>query len=112
MAKDKRTTKKENVQNVKQPDTAPEPGIEGAYYGEKPLAKHSPSYDRATHLQSEERPAHPGGIHRDQGSLQPGYPGRPTPKPEVVTTAVPQTGVAKKCVESQTEAGMRHDKKG
>jgi hypothetical protein len=112
VATDKRDKQKENIQNVQQPQTAPVPGIEGAYYGDKPLAKCSPSYVQSTQLSSAERPAKPGGILETQKEVGANtYPGRPLPPVETVKDAECKTGVAKKCVETQTEWN-RHEKKG
>jgi|SRR5437588_11797086 len=104
MAKDK--TKKDN-RNQQPPDSA-KVGIEGAYGN---LPKHSKSYDESGHLESGERLNPIGsGILSDQprehGNA---YPGRKLPAASPVTTATVQTGVARKCVTTQTESN-RHER--
>ena len=111
MATDKRDQQKENIQNVQPPASAPEPGIEGAYYGDKPLPKYSPSL--AVQMVKEERHGAKQGAGEQQPQGPQGSQGRRPPVLEV-TTVEPKHGEAgkgKKSAETETEWN-RHDKKG
>jgi hypothetical protein len=75
---------------------------ESEYYGDKPLAKHSPSYDNSGHMSSAERPAKSGGVLESQkeGHGQ-SYPGRALPPTQTVKTAEVVKGAAIKAARKQ-----------
>ena len=95
---------------LSQPPDSISPGPEAAYSPLTAKEKYSKSYTDSGHMQSEEQPAVPGGILKDQSRAHgPNYPGRPTPPVQQVTQATVQTGVAKKCSETQLDSANRSE---
>jgi hypothetical protein len=102
MSKDKKQGR-----NQQAPDSAPV-GIEGAY-GNPP--KHSKSYDDSGHLETQPQLNKIGSGILEEQSRPDGYPGRNTPKPEAVRQATVQTGVAKRCANTQLDGNRRETNK-
>src|SRR6266699_1490931 len=94
--------KKPAGRNQVPPDSAEVPGIEGAY-------GHKNEVTAATELgrtKTERLNPIGSGVLETQKSWPNEYPGRPVPPTVKVTTCTPKTGVARKCVETQTHSNM------
>ncbi len=102
MATDK--LKKDKARNSAPPDSAPVPGIEGAYGNPAVTAANEVGLDKKERLNEVG-----SGILSDQPREHGNnYPGRAYPPTQQVTQATVQTGVARKCVDSETDSN-RHE---
>ena len=101
MATDK--LKKPQARNAQPPDSAPVPGIEGAY-GNPPVS----SSNDVAFIKTERLNPVGSGILEDQPREHGNnYPGREYPPVQAVTQATVQTGVAKKCADTQNDSNRR-----